>query len=58
MSKKVSITIPSSQGEQTFYFGRKAVLICTTAIFSVPLLIGGAAYMHFESKQELALQAG
>ncbi|WP_061039472.1 M23 family metallopeptidase [Vibrio coralliirubri] len=58
MSKKLSITIPSSQGEQTFYFGRKAVLICTTAIFSVPLLIGGAAYMHFESKQELALQAG
>ncbi|MGF1854527.1 M23 family metallopeptidase [Vibrio satsumensis] len=58
MSKKVSITIPSSQGEQTFYFGRKAVLMCTTAIFSVPLLIGGAAYMHFESKQELALQAG
>ncbi|KAA8666911.1 M23 family metallopeptidase [Vibrio gigantis] len=58
MSKKISITIPSSQGEQTFYFGRKAVLMCTTAIFSVPLLIGGAAYMHFESKQELALQAG
>ena len=58
MSKKVSITIPSSQGEQTFYFGRKAVLMCTTAIFSVPLLIGGAAYMHFESKQELAMQAG
>ncbi|MCC5517878.1 M23 family metallopeptidase [Vibrio splendidus] len=58
MSKKISITIPSNQGEQTFYFGRKAVLMCTTAIFSVPLLIGGAAYMHFEGKQELAMQAG
>ncbi|CDT20398.1 M23 family metallopeptidase [Vibrio crassostreae] len=58
MSKKISITIPSSQGEQTFYFGRKAVLMCTTAIFSVPLLIGGAAYMHFENQQELAMQAG
>ena len=58
MSKKISITIPSNNGEQTFYFGRKAVLICTTAIFSVPLLIGGAAYMHFEGKQELAMQAG
>ncbi|MDH5928832.1 M23 family metallopeptidase [Vibrio lentus] len=58
MSKKISITIPSNNGEQTFYFGRKAVLMCTTAIFSVPLLIGGAAYMHFEGKQELAMQAG
>ncbi|RLQ17739.1 M23 family metallopeptidase [Vibrio sp. SBT000027] len=58
MSKKISITIPSNQGEQTFYFGRKAVLMCTTAIFSVPLLIGGAAYMYFEGKQELAMQAG
>ncbi|MFS1946875.1 M23 family metallopeptidase [Vibrio lentus] len=58
MSKKISITIPSNNGEQTFYFGRKAVLMCTTAIFSVPLLIGGAAYMHFEGKQELAIQAG
>ncbi|MFS1487996.1 M23 family metallopeptidase [Vibrio splendidus] len=58
MSKKISITIPSNQGEQTFYFGRKAVLMCTTAIFSVPLLIGGAAYMHVEGKQELAMQAG
>ncbi|OBT17710.1 peptidase M23 [Vibrio tasmaniensis] len=58
MSKKISITIPSNSGEQTFYFGRKAVLMCTTAIFSVPLLIGGAAYMHFEGKQELAMQAG
>ncbi|PHX05180.1 M23 family metallopeptidase [Vibrio splendidus] len=58
MSKKISITIPSNQGEQTFYFGRKAVLMCTTAIFSVPLLIGAAAYMHFEGKQELAMQAG
>ncbi|MDH5903912.1 M23 family metallopeptidase [Vibrio splendidus] len=58
MSKKISITIPSNQGEQTFYFGRKAVLMCTTAIFSVPLLIGGSAYMHFEGKQELAMQAG
>ncbi|MDN3632810.1 M23 family metallopeptidase [Vibrio lentus] len=58
MSKKISITIPSNNGEQTFYFGRKAVLMCTTAIFSVPLLIGGAAYIHFEGKQELAMQAG
>ncbi|PMH29103.1 peptidase M23 [Vibrio lentus] len=58
MSKKISITIPSNNGEQTFYFGRKAVLMCTTAIFSVPLLIGGAAYMHLEGKQELAMQAG
>ncbi|WP_299690199.1 M23 family metallopeptidase [uncultured Vibrio sp.] len=58
MSKKLSITIPSRQGEQTFYFGRKAVLFCTTALFSVPLLIGGAAYMHFENQQKLALQAG
>ncbi|MEZ9246466.1 M23 family metallopeptidase [Vibrio lentus] len=58
MSKKISITIPSNNGEQTFYFGRKAVLMCTTAIFSVPPLIGGAAYMHFEGKQELAMQAG
>ncbi|MBE8606595.1 MULTISPECIES: M23 family metallopeptidase [Vibrio] len=58
MSKKIAITIPSSQGEQTFYFGRKAVLLCTTALFSVPALIGGATYMHFESQQELASQAG
>ncbi|MEZ9324622.1 M23 family metallopeptidase [Vibrio cyclitrophicus] len=58
MSKKIAITIPSSQGEQTFYFGRKAVLLCTTALFSVPALIGGATYIHFESQQELASQAG
>ncbi|WP_032554172.1 M23 family metallopeptidase [Vibrio splendidus] len=58
MSKKVSITIPSSQGEQTFYFGRKAVLLCMTSLLSVPMLIGGATYMHFESKNKLAAQAG
>ena len=53
MSQKISITVPSSQGEQTFYFGRKAVLLCTSAILSVPLLIGGALYLHYNGQQQL-----
>ena len=54
MSQKISITVPSSNGEQTFYFGRKAVLFCTSAVLSVPLLISGAIYLHYDGQQKLS----
>jgi len=52
MSQKVSITIPSGQGEQTFYFGRKSLLLITSALLSVPVLIGGSVYLYSENQNQ------
>lgn len=52
MSHKVSITIPSSQGKQTFHLGRKSVLAIALTLCSAPLLLGGAIYLHLDNKQQ------
>ncbi|NOH98924.1 M23 family metallopeptidase [Vibrio sp. 99-70-13A1] len=52
MSQKVSITIPSDQGEQTFYFGRKSLLLIASALLSVPVLIGGSVYLYSENQSQ------
>ncbi|MFA0570411.1 M23 family metallopeptidase [Vibrio gallaecicus] len=52
MSQKVSITIPSGQGEQTFYFGRKSLLLIASALLSVPVLIGGSVYLYSENQNQ------
>ncbi len=45
-------------GNRRFTSAEKRAHMYHCNFFSVPLLIGGAAYMHFEGKQELAMQAG
>ncbi|MDN3614151.1 M23 family metallopeptidase [Vibrio gallaecicus] len=52
MSQKVSITIPSGQGKQTFYFGRKSLLLIASALLSVPVLIGGSVYLYSENQNQ------
>lgn len=52
MSHKVSITIPSSQGKQTFHLGRKSVSAIVLTLVSAPLLLGGAIYLHLDNKQQ------
>lgn len=58
MSQKVSITIPSRQGEQTFYLGRKSISAIVLTLVSAPILLGGALYLHLDNKwkNEQAMQ--
>jgi len=58
MSQKVSITIPSRQGDQTFYLGRKSISAIVLTLVSAPLLLGGAIYLHLDNKfkNEQAMQ--
>lgn len=48
MSKKITIQIPTKDGNQLFYFGRTSVILLLTAAIALPVIIGSAWYIHHQ----------
>lgn len=57
MSNKITITIPTSSGEQSFYFGKKSTAAVLSVLFGAPLLLILSINNHKASREEAALSA-
>lgn len=59
MSKKITIQIPTKDGDQVFHFGRTAVIALLVSVIAMPAVIAGAWYMNQQQRyaQDVLVQA-
>ncbi|MDF2155473.1 M23 family metallopeptidase [Vibrio sp. CAU 1672] len=51
MSKKITMQIPTRRGEQHFHLGRISVSVIISSLLALPLVAGGAWYLHQQQTQ-------
>ncbi len=51
MSKKITIQIPTQNGDQHFYFGRASVITLLASVLALPAVVGGTWYMNQQQNQ-------